>query len=252
MDKEIKKLQKSVNWILQQLEIHFDGTPQQAHVDATPLNAGFCTPEIAMNARGIGLKDNELNKLYPSVYDVPPGFYATTNQWYDNGEVTMFSSGSIMLLGVMQEHNERKLIWISDGYNGNIYIARTHGADNGYNSPGFRKMLTTFTLFEGEKSGKDTTIDLKDSMKHYTSMRIHIAGWGGQVYEANNVTAPVIMFTNLYDDAGGMEMYELKLERVTDTRYKIARSAMAAITSAMNYHQDENATIHITKIEGVK
>ena len=242
MDKEIKKLQNSVNWILQQLEIHFDGTPQQAHVDATSMNAGFCTPEIAMNARGIALKENELNKEYPSIYDVPPGFYATTNQWYDNGQVTMFSSGSIMMLGVMQEHNQRKLIWISDGY----------GADNGYNSPGFRKMLTTFTLFEGEKSGKDTTIDLKDSMKHYTSMRIHIAGWGGQVYEANNVTAPVIMFTNLYDDAGGMEMYELKLERVTDTRYKIARSATASITSAMNYHQDENAGIKITKIEGVK
>ena len=47
-------------------------------------------------------------------------------------------------------------------------------------------------------------------------------------------------------------MYELKLERVTDTRYKIARSAQAAITSAMNYHKSENATIHITKIEGVK
>ncbi|MDU2066795.1 MAG: hypothetical protein E6710_00105 [Acinetobacter baumannii] len=41
MEKEIKKLQESVNWILQQLTIHFDGTPQQAHVDATPLNAGF-------------------------------------------------------------------------------------------------------------------------------------------------------------------------------------------------------------------
>ncbi|MDO2411177.1 hypothetical protein QUB72_13385 [Enterococcus faecium] len=56
MDKEIKELQKSVNWILQQLEIHFDGTPQQAHIDATSMNAGFCTPEIAMNARGIALK----------------------------------------------------------------------------------------------------------------------------------------------------------------------------------------------------
>lgn len=252
MDKEIKALKDSVEWILQQLEVHFDGTPQQAHVDATPLNAGFCTPEIAMNARGIGLKNNELNKQYPSVYDVPPGFYATTNQWYDNGEVTMFSSGSIMMLGVMQEHNERKLIWISDGYGGNIYIARTHGKDNGYNSPGFRKLVTTFTLFEGDKSGKGTTIDLTDSMKHYTSIRIHVSGWGGQVYEANNVQAPVVMFTNLYDDAGGMEMYELKLERVTDTRYKIARSAQAAITSAMNYHQNESAQIHITKIEGVK
>ena len=252
MDKEIKKLQNSVNWILQQLEIHFDGTPQQAHVDATSMNAGFCTPEIAMNARGIALKENELNKEYPSIYDVPPGFYATTNQWYKNGQITFCGDGAIMMLGVMQEHNKRKLIWASDGYSGNIYVARTHNDDNGYNSPGFRKMLTTFTLFEGEKSGKDTTIDLKDSMKHYTSMRIHIAGWGGQVYEANNVTAPVIMFTNLYDDAGGMEMYELKLERVTDTRYKIARSATASITSAMNYHQDENAGIKITKIEGVK
>ncbi|WP_430604746.1 hypothetical protein [Enterococcus sp. DIV1224] len=252
MDKEIKKLQNSVNWILQQLEIHFDGTPQQAHVDATSMNAGFCTPEIAMNARGIALKENELNKEYPSIYDVPPGFYATTNQWYDNGQVTMFSSGSIMMLGVMQEHNQRKLIWISDGYGGNIYIARTHNDDNGYNSPGFRKVVTTFELFKGEKHGVGTTIDLKDSMKHYSSMRIHIQGWGGQVYEANNVEGPVIMFSNLYDDAGGLELYELKLERVTDTRYKIARSATASITSAMNYHQDENAGIKITKIEGVK
>ena len=37
MEKEVKKLQESVKWILQQLEIHFDGTPQQAHVDATPM-----------------------------------------------------------------------------------------------------------------------------------------------------------------------------------------------------------------------
>ena len=252
MEKEIKKLQKSVKWILQQLAIHFDGTPQQAHVDATPLNAGFCTPEIAMNARGIALKDNELGWTSTNVYDVPPGFYPTTNQWYKNGQITMFGDGSIMLLGVMQEHNERKLIWISDGYGGNIYIARTHGKDNGYNSPGFRKLVTTFTLFEGEKSGKGTTIDLTDSMKHYTSIRIHIAGWGGQVYEADNVTSPVVMFTNLYDDAGGMEMYELKLERVTDTRYKIARSAQVAITENMNYHKNTNAEIQIIKIEGVK
>lgn len=82
MEKETKEMRETIEWILQQLEIHFDGTPQQAHVDATPLNAGFCTPEIAMNARGIGLKDNELGWKYTNVYDVPPGFYATTNQWY--------------------------------------------------------------------------------------------------------------------------------------------------------------------------
>ncbi|ELA50552.1 hypothetical protein [Enterococcus faecium] len=252
MEKEIKKLQESVKWILQQLAIHFDGTPQQAHVDATPLNAGFCTPEIAMNARGIALKDNELGWKYTNVYDVPPGFYATTNQWYKNGQITMFGDGSIMLLGVMQEHNKRKLLWASDGYGGNIYIARTHNNDNGYNSPGFRKVVTTFELFKGEKHGVGTTIDLKDSMKHYSSVRIHIQGWGGQVYEANNVTGPVVMFTNLYDDAGGMEMYELKLERVTDTSYKIVRSAQVAITENMNYHKNTNAEIQIIKIEGVK
>lgn len=83
-------------------------------------------------------------------------------------------------------------------------------------------------------------------------MRIHIQGWGGQVYEANNVEGPVIMFSNLYDDAGGLEMYELKLERVTDTRYKIVRSAQVAITEKMNYHKNTNAEIQIVRIEGVK
>lgn len=252
MEKEVEKLQESVKWILQQLEIHFDGTPQQAHVDATPLNAGFCTPEIAMNARGIALKDNELQKLYPNVYDIPPGIYATMNFWYANGQITFCGEGSYLLIGVMQEHNERKLIWASDGYGGNIYIARTHGKDGGYNSPGFRKVMTTFELFKGEKHGVGTTIDLKDNMKHYSSVRIHIQGWGGQVYEANNVISPVVMFSNLYDDAGGLELYELKLERVTDTRYEIARSAQVAITENMNYHKSTNAEIQIVRIEGVK
>lgn len=252
MEKETKEMREAINWILQQLEIHFDGTPQQAHVDATPLNAGFCTPEIAMNARGIGLKDNELQKLYPNVYDIPPGIYATMNFWYANGQITFCGEGSYLLIGVIQEHNERKLIWASDGYGGNIYIARTHGKDGGYNSPGFRKVVTTFELFKGKKHGVGTTIDLKDSMKHYSSMRIYIQGWGGQVYEANNVEGPVIMFSNLYDDAGGLEMYELKLERVTDTRYKIVRSAQVAITENMNYYKNTNAEIQIIRIEGVK
>lgn len=252
MEKEIKEMRKAIDWILQQLEIHFDGTPQQAHVDATPLNAGFCTPEIAMNARGIGLKNNELKDLYPNVYDIPPGIYATMNFWHANGQITFCAEGSFLLIGVMQEHNERKLIWVSDGYGGNIYIARTHGKDNGYNSPGFRKVMTTFGLFEGERHGVGTTIDLKDSMTHYASMRIHIRGRVTQVYEVSDVSNPVISFTNLYDDAGGLEVYELKLERVTNTRYKIARSAQATITEGKNYTKDTNAEIKIVKIEGVK
>ncbi|EME3503979.1 hypothetical protein UL360_002395, partial [Enterococcus faecium] len=194
----------------------------------------------------------ELNKQYPNVFDVPPGFYATTNQWYKNGQITMFGDGAIMLLGVMQEHNKRKLFWVSDGYGGNIYIARTHNDDNGYNSPGFRKVVTTFELFKGEKYGVGTTIDLTDSMKHYSSMRIYIQGWGGQVYEASNVEGPTIAFCNLYDTGGGLEMYELKLERVTDTRYRIARSVQVAITENMNYHKNTNTEIQIIKIEGVK
>lgn len=251
---KIKDMERdeAIDWVLQQAAIHFDGDEQNAHLLATEMNAGFASPETVMQAEGMCLKDNELGFKYPNILDVPCGLYATTNQWYKNGQITQMGDGAIMKLIVIAEHDERKLLICSDGYAGGLYVWRTHGADGGYNSPGWRKITTTFTLFEGDKSGVGTTIDLKDSMKHYDTIRLHISGWGGQIFEASSTTSPTISFTNLYDDGGGMEMYELKLERVTDTQYRIARSVQAAITSSMNYHKDTNVVIHVTKIEGVK
>ncbi|MGC2986397.1 hypothetical protein [Enterococcus faecium] len=65
------------------------------------------------------------------------------------------------------------------------------------------------------------------------------------------MTGPVVMFTNLYYEAGRMEMYDLKLERVTDTSYKFVRSAQVAITENMNFHNKTNAEIQNINIVGV-
>lgn len=243
---------EAIDWLLEQAAIHYDGDDQNAHLIATELNAGFASPQTVMQASGMCLKDNELGVRYPNILDVPCGLYATTNQWYKNGQLKQIGDGSIMKLSVIAEHNDRKLLIASDGYSGGLYILRTHTGNN-YNSPGWRKINTTFTLFEGSKSGVGTTIDLADNMKHYDTVRIHIAGWGGQIYEASNVTSPVISFCNTYDSSAGMEMYELKLERVTDKQYRIVRSSQQYITGTSTGAQYKpNIQITIAKIEGVK
>ncbi|WP_270660581.1 hypothetical protein [Enterococcus thailandicus] len=240
-----------IDIILEQLAIHFDGDEQNAHALATEMSAGFASPEMVSQARGHLLKDNELGFRYPDILDVPCGMYATTAQWGKQNPPNT-DPGSIMQLFVYAEHAQRKILVAITGYNGEIFVWHTHN-NNSYNSPGWRKMTTAFTLFEGSSAGVDTLINLNDSMKHYSTLKIHVAGWGGQVYEANNVLAPTISFCNTYDSSAGMEMYELKLERVTDTQYKIVRSNQQYVMGTVSGVQfKDNVKIKITKIEGLK
>ncbi|NBA63279.1 hypothetical protein GVL14_13790 [Enterococcus mundtii] len=242
---------EAIDWLLEQAAIHYDGDEANAHAMATEFSPGFATPETVMQASGQFLKDNELGFRYPNILDVPCGMYATTNQWFKNGQITQTGDGAIIKLIVMAEHAQRKLLIYCEGYGGELYVWRTHGS-NDYNSPGWRKFTTTFPLFEGSASGVGTTINLKDSMRKYSTMKLFISGWGGQVFETQSTTGPYLSFCNVYDTSPGMEMYEMRLERVTDTQYRIARSDRQHISASGVVVRTPNTPITISKIEGVK
>ncbi|WP_258081954.1 hypothetical protein [Enterococcus faecium] len=201
MEKEIKELKEAVNWIMQQLEIHFDGTPQQAHVDATPLNAGFCTPEIAANARGIGLKDNYLNEKY-SFWDIPFGTYSTVYAW--DTEVPAPDSvtpGDLITLTVMGEDNRRKSYFMIVQRTGSLwYINTSQNAGSGGgndNSTVWKRIPQVTTLWQPETDdcSVGTNMNLAVSTRRFRTLIFTIRGLGTLFHvEVPAVDNPVLCF----------------------------------------------------------
>ena len=112
-----------------------------------------------------------------------------------------------------------------------------------------------YTLFEGKATGLGTRINLKDSYKNYSSIKIHIKGYGGndiKAYEGTNNSSNIVVYTmNVTNrDGNDGDITETEIKRTSERVFTISNQAKWRFKTQKG--EEVRKGIVITKIEGVK
>lgn len=111
-----------------------------------------------------------------------------------------------------------------------------------------------YTLFEGNATGVGTKINLKDSYKNYSSIKIHIQGFGGndiKAYEGTNNSNIVVYTINVTNsDGGDGDITETEIKRTSEKVFTIVNEVKWRFKTQAG--EEVTKGIVITKIEGVK
>jgi len=237
MNLEKKKRDKSIDWLLRQAAIHFDGDDQNPHLLATEFNAGLATPETVRLAKGQYLIDNDLGAKYPNMSDIPPGKYWTRWAWGSN-DMLGVDNGSFIKLHIYAATSFYKLYVVISGYFGDTYYKNTHttpneGNNDGYNPQGWRKLVTERTLFTGSASDPGRVIQLNDEIRYYRNLEITINGNGGQIFKVPVLNRMAFQGLNLSDgNSSTTYFWEIELEQTGSNQLTIRRNDETFINTA--------------------
>lgn len=253
MEKEIKELKQTVDWLVKQVEMHYDGTPQQPHADATTLNAGFCTPEIASNAYGLALKDNNLNQKY-TFWNIPFGLYATVYGWADEVPVPDdVSAGDLITLRVMGEDTQRKSYFMIVERTGALWYINTSqntGSGGGNNNSVYWKripQITTLWKAGNSNCAVGSNMNFAVSTRRFRSLIFSIQGLGTYfTVRTPAVDNPVISFSCPASNIGSSYDIRIELSMVRDNivlKYKKCRLVEHKSDGTHVFSEDTGFTI---------
>lgn len=112
-----------------------------------------------------------------------------------------------------------------------------------------------YTLFEGNATGLNTKINLNDSYKNYSHIKIHVTSFGGndiKEYEGNNNDSKIMIFNINVTDSDGNDgdIMETQINRTSDKVFTINNQVAWRFKTQAG--QEVTNGITITKIEGVK